>query len=151
MATRIAPLLCKEIPSLKWKVKKSKSALDNLQEALAKVGVLIAKLESGKLPVPEQLATKETLKNALQEAGQSISGVRWLAKSSTQKWAAEKDKSLASKSDSTLLREFLRLARNEPKIRSRSHHYEEAWPEVEANYFLKVSLYRTELARRASL
>lgn len=148
MATRLSPILTRSCAALKWKVSPKRSAIENLQDLLNKLETLVGTLRKGTLPVPKQLEEKARLREALNETSQTIPGATLLKKALSEKWAEEKSKSLEKKEEVHLLRELLKLAQNEPKLRTKSHNYEEAWPEVEANYFAKMSLYRIELARR---
>lgn len=148
MKTRIAPILCKEVPAISWHTNKKKSSLENLNVLLDGIQEMRESLESRSLPSSDHLALREKLKTTLSEAGIGLTCSKLLKKSLSSKWAKEKATALAQKNEVNLLRELLRLAQNEPKLRAKSHVYEEAWAEVEADYFAKMSIYRAELALR---
>lgn len=148
MATRIAPILTKKCKAVKWEVSPKKSAVENLKDLLKKINGLADSVKRRELPVKEHIETKNRLKEALTESGQTLAGARLLADALNEKWADKKGEALEKKSEARLVRELWRLAQNEPKLRAKSQIYEEAWPDVEAGYFAKMSLYWMELARR---
>lgn len=148
MNIRLAPILTRECDALSWKVNPKKSALENLQELLRKINSLAESLASRQLAPKDQIEGKARLRAALAETSQTIAGAALLWETLRGKWAQDKCKALEKKDEATLLRDLLRLSQNEPKLRAKSHTYEEAWPEVEARYFAKMSLYSAELAKR---
>lgn len=148
MNPRLAPILAKECKALKWNPKGKFSARIALLDLLAQIENLAEKLKENKLPTKKHLGTKELLKTATKEIGAGLTACLLIKDSLEEKWAVEKEAALKEKSDIQLLRELLKLAQNEPKVRAKSHQFEEAWVEIETRYFAKMSLYRTELARR---
>lgn len=148
MPTRISAILIKESPTLGWKASKKKTAQENLIEVLERFTKIAEILRERNLPADEHLSLKENLKVALREVGISLGAVPILLKSATDKKAAKKSKELAEKSHVQLIRELLRLAQSETRLRNQSSDYGEAWPEVEADFFTKMSLYQMELNRR---
>jgi hypothetical protein len=150
MATRLAPIHTKGCKALGWQITAKKSSIESLRELLSSLETLISSLKSGTLPAKKHLEAKAKLKEALKECGQTIPGVAALKSALTEGWAEKKAKALEKKTEATLIREVLKLSQNEPKLRSKSQTYEEAWPEVEAHYFAKISLYKAELAKRSA-
>lgn len=148
MSHRISPLLIKESKELDWKINKKKSSLENLEELIGKILKETKSIKLQKIPATKERAKRKNLQLALEKMGTNLESILALKAVCSSPNATVLNKNLKKKETPELNREFLFLVKNIDNVRNNSADYQEAWREIEAEYFLKVSLYSTELLRR---
>lgn len=148
MTKRINAIMKTECKALGWKIDKTKSAQDNLKNLLLPLKEIILDLKERKSPPEEYIKFREKLKSATEELGQTITSLELLASKITNKKAKKLSDLLEKKSKQEVLLAFLRLATGQEKIRAKSHSYQDAWPDLEADYMIKLSITFVELSKR---
>jgi hypothetical protein len=148
MSFRITPILSKECQSLGWKIVPSQGAGDNLRNLLNKIEKKCNRIKSRSLPIEKEKEIRSTLKKATEELGSSIASLLALNEVSKKEGAQKIEKVLSKKETAQVTREFLSLLKNSENVWAESANYAEAWREIEAEYFYKVSLYQAELYKR---
>lgn len=148
MSHRISPLIIKESKELNWRINRKKSPLENLEELIEKVLKEVKSIKTQKISPELERDKRKELQVALEKLGTNLESVLALREVCNSKSAIKLNKTLKKKNSPELNREFLFLIKNIENVRSNSTNYEEAWREIEAEYFLKVSLYSAELLIR---
>jgi hypothetical protein len=148
MSHRLSPILAKESKELDWKINKKKSSLENLSELIEKILKEVKAIKAQKISIAKEKEKRKALKQALEKMGLNLESVIAIKEVLSSKLAEELNKSLKKKEAPELNREFLFLMKNIENVRKGSADYQEAWREIEAEYFLKVSLYNGEILRR---
>lgn len=148
MSHRITPILIKESKEFDWKISKKKSALENLSELLDKVSKEVRTVRAQKISVSKEQEKRAKLQKAVTKMGTNLESLLALKEVANSDNILKLNKELKKKTDAELSREFLFLVKNIEKLRNNSTAYEEAWREIESEYFLKVSLYNAEILRR---
>lgn len=148
MSHRITPLLIKESKELDWKINKAKSSLENLEDLINKILKEVKVIKAQKISPAKEGEKRRKLQLALDELGTNLESVLALKAVCSSENATKLNKVLRKKQSPELNREFLFLVKNIENVRKNSTNYQEAWREIEAEYFLKVSLYNTEIVRR---
>ena len=145
MIPRINPILNDKITAINWKINQDKDARENLKDIISIIKEKIENIQGGKLKVEHHIKEKKELLKTLKETGQNLLSIAVLEKEITKRWTKELSKKLKTKTTPEILREFLKLKEKENNIRMESAEFDEAWVEIEAKYFLKMSLYQMEL------
>jgi len=148
MAHHIQPILADKCLALDWEINTKKTQKENLDKLLNALKKSIDKVKGRKLSVKEEKEERALLKQGTKELDQNVASILalWKARKSTK---MEKLSRTLSKSKTIdITRCLLHLLRNSDKIRENSANYAEAWREIEAEYFYKVSLYQAELHLR---
>ena len=148
MSHRITPILIKESKEFDWKISKKKSALENLSELLDKVSKEVRTVRAQKISVSKEQEKRAKLQKAVTKMGTNLESLLALKEVANSDNILKLNKELKKKTDAELSREFLFLVKNIEKLINNSTAYEEAWREIESEYFLKVSLYNAEILRR---
>jgi hypothetical protein len=144
----IFPILKTSCKSLGWKLNKKQSAYENLECLLNKISRIEAKIRKGNLPIEEEKMYRNTLRSSMNELGQSLTSIRALKKSLTSKMTKALVDSLESKKTIGLWTELIANLKLSERVRKESVEFEEAYEEIEANHFAKISLYNMEIERR---
>jgi hypothetical protein len=150
MSLRLSPILINESKELDWKVNKKKSSLENINTLIKKILKEVDSIKAQKISISKEKQKRKNLEKALDKMGINLETIFALAEVCSKSNVLSLDQTLQKKETHDLNREFLFLVRNIENIRKKSSEYQEAWREIEAEYFLKVSLYNTELQRRTT-
>lgn len=150
MNQRLYPLIVKQSKYLDWKLNKNKSPLENMKILLERILKEVKSIRKQKITAPQEKTNRQRLHSLLEELGINLQSVEALYERSNSQRAIEINKKIEAKSTPDLNRDFLALAKNIENVREKSTGYQEAWKEIESEYFLKLSLYNIEILRRQS-
>jgi hypothetical protein len=148
MSYRISPILSKESKTLDWKINKKKTCLENLEDLFSKVLKEVKAIKAQKISPLKEREKRKNLQEALSELGTNLESIMALHAVCGSQNTIKLSKILKKKESPELNREYLFLVKNVENVRKNSTNYEEAWREIEAEYFLKISLYNAEILRR---
>lgn len=124
--------------------------LENLSRIFREIKTIADAVRRRESPAEKHMANRDALKRMLADTGLDIKSLDMMETLAKQPAARRLSDKIRKKSDVDLTRELLALLANLPAIRSNSHTYGEAWPAVEGEYCLKISLYRVEKETRAA-
>jgi hypothetical protein len=146
--TPILPFLSKEIPSLKWKIDKKKSALENLQDALSQFSKLKEVLDKNELPPKTHALTQKKLLKSLEETNMNLLSVKMLQLTLSKRKFSTLNKKLQEATLPTISSSLLSLYAKSRSVRNQAANYEAASKEIESEYFAQLSLYQMEIDRQ---
>lgn len=145
---RLGPILISTCPALGWKVENSKSPVENLRSLVHKLSLSIEKIITGRLSGEQEIEERRKLAQALNDTGMSLAAIPLMQTELDTKTCSTLSQEIEEKNNADLLATLLSLHTNSPKLRKDSLQYEEAAPEIQTAYFVKLSLYQIELHRR---
>jgi len=144
----IFPILKTSCKSLGWKLNKKYTAAKNMELLLEKIEKLTSKIRKAELPVEENKKYRAKLQESMTELGQTLSSIQALSKALRSKQAEDLSKSLETKKTIALWTDLIANLKMSEKVRKQSLDFDEAWEEIEANHFAKITLYNMEIERR---
>jgi hypothetical protein len=144
----IKPFLAREIPTLKWKIREDRSAIENLQDALTQISKLHENLEENRLPPKEHTSTQRKLLKTLEEANLNLLSVKILQTTLARRKFNQLSKELSKTGIPALSSILLSLYAKSQRLRHQAARQTGARYEIEAEYFAQLSLYQMEIDRR---
>jgi hypothetical protein len=148
MAHHIHPVLAQKCEAVGWEINPEKPQKESLDKLLTTLKKSINRVRGQKLTPKEEKEERALLKKATGELSQNVASILALAKAAKSAKMEKLARSLSKAKATELTRCLLHLQRNADKVRKGSADYNEAWREIEAEYFYKVSLYQAELHLR---
>lgn len=134
--------------SFSWKSNPKKNLNQNAKEFYFVVSNKIHKLRGRKLSAEKHQALKEETGEILTELGHEADIILLFGNYLEQKQIIDKCKIIENLSDLELDRRLLGYHGKASKVQEKSHEFEEAWLEVEAQFALERSLTALEKIRR---
>jgi hypothetical protein len=144
----IFPILKTSCEALGWKLNKKLTASRNMELLLDKVSKIENKIKKGNLPIEEEKKLRNQLRESMGELGQSLSSINALKKVLKTQAIEQLVKSFEVKKTLSLWTDLIANLKMTERVRKESVEFDEAWEEIEANHFAKISLYNLEIERR---